>query len=114
MAEHLRRALLNRQQRVENPQRRRLAGAVGAQQAEHLARLDGQVDPADRGEVAEPVRQPTREHGRDAIVARPRIHHAGRGPGGDVRSREAAHATPRSSSPATRSSNAVAAAIVAC
>ena len=40
------------QQRREDPQQRRLAGAVGAEDDERLAARDLEVDPGERGAVA--------------------------------------------------------------
>ena len=42
----------------DHAHRRGLARAVRAEEAERLARLDPQVDPGDRHEVAEPLREP--------------------------------------------------------
>ena len=52
----------------DHPQERRLAAAGGPQQREELARLDGEADVVDGGEVAEPARDPLdfeQRHGRD-------------------------------------------------
>ena len=42
-----------RQQRHQHPDQRGFAGAVGSEQAEDLAFLDGEADAVDGGEVAE-------------------------------------------------------------
>jgi hypothetical protein len=52
---HLDRSFLERQQRVEDPDRGRLARAVRPEQAVYLAALDGEVDAVDCGEVGEAV-----------------------------------------------------------
>ncbi len=54
-AEHLDPARLHRQERVGDPDRRRLPGAVRAEQAEDLALFDAEVDPVERGVLAIPV-----------------------------------------------------------
>ena len=51
-AEHLDGAAVARAVALEDLDGRRLAGAVRAEQAEHLARLDREVDPAERFVVA--------------------------------------------------------------
>ncbi len=43
------------EQRAKHPHRRRLAGAIRAEQAENLAFIDGEVDPADRLDLAPPA-----------------------------------------------------------
>jgi hypothetical protein len=53
-------ALLHGQQGVEDPDRRRLAGVVRAEQAEHLADMHCQLDPGERLVVAEPMAEPRR------------------------------------------------------
>ena len=54
------------QQRREDPHDRRLAGAVGAEQAEHRARRGLEVDAVERADVAEGLRQPAHADGRRA------------------------------------------------
>jgi hypothetical protein len=46
---------VRRQQRAEDAHDRRLAGAVGPEQAQHGALGDGEVDPVERGLCAEPL-----------------------------------------------------------
>jgi hypothetical protein len=50
---------VGREERGQDPDRRRLAGAIRAQQAEHGAGLDRQVDPAQRLDVLVGLTQPT-------------------------------------------------------
>ena len=54
-AEHARRALVGPHESREDADGRRLARAVGAQEAEHLAALHGEVHPIERADVAEPL-----------------------------------------------------------
>ena len=51
------RAVRDRRDAADHPHRARLAGAVGAQEAERLAPRDVEVDPVDGREVAEALRQ---------------------------------------------------------
>jgi ATPase subunit of ABC transporter with duplicated ATPase domains len=50
-------AAVRAQERGEDPHRRRLAGAVRAEEGEHRAGLDAQVQPGQDGEVAERLPQ---------------------------------------------------------
>ena len=59
-------AAVGRQQRAEHRDRRRLAGAVGAEEAERLAGGDVEVDAAHRLDVAEALDQPAHLDGEVA------------------------------------------------
>ena len=58
-AQHAELAVRDRRDATDHPHRRRLAGAVGPQEAERLPLLDAKVDAVDRDEVAEALRQLT-------------------------------------------------------
>ena len=49
-------------QSEQHAQGGRLAGAVGAEVAEHVARLDGEVDVVDRDDLTVGLHQPSRDH----------------------------------------------------
>ena len=53
----------------QHPQRRRLPGAVRAEEAVHLAAADGQVHRVDRGARAEGLGEPLRAHDRRVVMA---------------------------------------------
>ena len=57
LPEQLRPALGGRQEPGQHLHRRRLAAAVGAEEAEDFARRDAEVDMIDGDEIAEPPRQ---------------------------------------------------------
>jgi hypothetical protein len=64
VAEDLDRALVGRDERGEDPDRRRLARAVRAEEADDLARRHLQVDAVDGHRVAEALAQSTAAQGR--------------------------------------------------
>src|SRR5690606_21765640 len=51
-------------QAQQHQDRRGLAGAIGAENAEHLARLDAEIELLDGGETGIPLRQPFRPDDR--------------------------------------------------
>ena len=59
-----------RQQARQHLHRRRLAAAVGADEAENFATLDREADVIDRREIAEPTRQVPRNDDRRAVEPR--------------------------------------------
>src|SRR5207245_11192728 len=61
--EEPRRALRRPDQPEQHPQRRRLAGAVRPEVAEHVAALDRQVDVVDRDDLAVPLDEAARLDG---------------------------------------------------
>ena len=68
----------DRRDAADHPHRRALAGAVRAEEAEGLARLDVEVDPVDRDEVAEALDEAARvdhgavfAHGLSTYLCRP-------------------------------------------
>ena len=58
MAENPHAAAIGARESGEDRDQRRLAGAVGAEQAEELARLHGEVDAGERIDVAEATCEP--------------------------------------------------------
>ena len=66
-AEQQRFALAGRQEPGQHLHRRRLAAAVRADKAEDLAALDGEADPVDRSEIAEPAGEIARRDDRLAV-----------------------------------------------
>src|SRR4029079_15822113 len=50
-------AVAHRRDARDHPHRRGLAGTIGTEEPERLALLDVEVDPVDRRELAEPLRQ---------------------------------------------------------
>ena len=67
LAEQQRLALAGRQQAGQHLHGRGLAAAVGAEEAEDLAALDGEDHTVDRGEIAEPAGQIARDDDRLAV-----------------------------------------------
>ena len=65
-AENAQRAAARRRDAADHPHRGALAGAVGPEEAERLARLHREVDSVDCGEVAEALRQSLRMDERAA------------------------------------------------
>src|SRR5207253_2133457 len=63
-AEEPHEALGGTDQAQHHPQRRRLAGAVGAEIAEHVSRLDGEVDVVDGEDLAVTLDQAAKLDGR--------------------------------------------------
>ncbi len=74
-AEDLGVAFVGREHRCEQPNQRRLARAVGADEAEDLASADLKIDVIDSDQIPEPVSEPARD---DSVVGR-----GGRGRGVD-------------------------------
>ena len=66
-ARDARRARVGREQRGQDPHRGRLAGAVRAEQPEDAARLDSEVDTAQRMDVAVALSQPDGLDGGGAL-----------------------------------------------
>ena len=64
-----------RQQAAQHLHRRRLAAAVGAEEAEDLPALDPEADVIDRGEVAEPLGQVVRLDDHLVVARRARGDH---------------------------------------
>src|SRR4051794_11026197 len=102
VAEDVRDAAADRQERRQDADRRRLAGAVGAEQAEHLALPDLEVDAVDGALLAE------REDEALAADGRRRVRHATRSSVSSSRSRAGTDA--RSAATSSGSSSASAAA----
>ncbi len=72
---HVRRTRGGDDPRREHPRGRRLAGAVGPEQAEYLAAIDAQVELVDRGEVGARVHLGELDRADDlaAVMARPAL-----------------------------------------
>ena len=58
-----------REEARDDPEERRLAGAVGPDEGEHLAARDREVDPAQRRAAAEAPGEPSRRGSLDGLVA---------------------------------------------
>src|SRR5262249_2798158 len=72
LAEALQRAATGTQQRRQDAQQRRLAGAVRPQQHEQLARLDREIDAGEHGDATEVAPQaPSEDGGRAQSVLCP-------------------------------------------
>ena len=62
LAEHVDRAGSRQQEAEEDRQRRRLAGAIAAEEAEDIARLDLERDAVEGNDAAEPFGQKQKPH----------------------------------------------------